>query len=190
VRTVCYEAFFFQAEDGIRDRNVTGVQTCALPIMALVKLIEDGYSLQWNKVLQAMRKTVIAGRFEIVHHDPMIIVDGAHNPAGVQSFLHTVNENYENMDKHLIFAAFKDKDLKTMLDELHKHFISITLTSFDHPRAASTKTLYELTPATNKYQLPNWKDAIKRISENSFHKQCYFVTGSIHFISLVRTYFQ
>src|SRR5699024_11560531 len=26
-------AFFFQAEDGIRDRNVTGVQTCALPIL-------------------------------------------------------------------------------------------------------------------------------------------------------------
>src|SRR5207249_8501611 len=31
----CYSVsffFFFQAEDGIRDRNVTGVQTCALPI--------------------------------------------------------------------------------------------------------------------------------------------------------------
>src|SRR5699024_12179323 len=27
--------FFFQAEDGIRDRNVTGVQTCALPISCL-----------------------------------------------------------------------------------------------------------------------------------------------------------
>src|SRR5207249_9682679 len=27
--------FFFQAEDGIRDRNVTGVQTCALPIFAI-----------------------------------------------------------------------------------------------------------------------------------------------------------
>src|SRR5699024_11209110 len=26
------DLFFFQAEDGIRDRNVTGVQTCALPI--------------------------------------------------------------------------------------------------------------------------------------------------------------
>src|SRR5207249_9271135 len=26
--------FFFQAEDGIRDRNVTGVQTCALPMSA------------------------------------------------------------------------------------------------------------------------------------------------------------
>src|SRR5207249_9234052 len=30
---ICF--FFFQAEDGIRDRNVTGVQTCALPISAL-----------------------------------------------------------------------------------------------------------------------------------------------------------
>src|SRR5699024_12038538 len=28
--------FFFQAEDGIRDRNVTGVQTCALPILVFL----------------------------------------------------------------------------------------------------------------------------------------------------------
>ena len=30
VYVICF--FFFQAEDGIRDRLVTGVQTCALPI--------------------------------------------------------------------------------------------------------------------------------------------------------------
>src|SRR5215813_11086879 len=29
-----YFFFFFQAEDGIRDADVTGVQTCALPILA------------------------------------------------------------------------------------------------------------------------------------------------------------
>src|SRR5207249_9236030 len=34
-RYVCCVIFFFQAEDGIRDRNVTGVQTCALPIFGL-----------------------------------------------------------------------------------------------------------------------------------------------------------
>src|SRR5699024_11451634 len=33
--------FFFQAEDGIRDRNVTGVQTCALPIYRFYELIND-----------------------------------------------------------------------------------------------------------------------------------------------------
>src|SRR5699024_12066459 len=38
--------FFFQAEDGIRDRNVTGVQTCALPIY---KPLIKRPSI-WNKV--------------------------------------------------------------------------------------------------------------------------------------------
>src|SRR5437667_3413478 len=33
---VFFVFFFFQAEDGIRDRDVTGVQTCALPICALI----------------------------------------------------------------------------------------------------------------------------------------------------------
>src|SRR5690606_41246011 len=36
--TLCHEFFFFQAEDGIRDCHVTGVQTCALPISVHVPL--------------------------------------------------------------------------------------------------------------------------------------------------------
>src|SRR5437867_6149896 len=35
--------FFFQAEDGIRDRTVTGVQTCALPISATDRLKVSRY---------------------------------------------------------------------------------------------------------------------------------------------------
>src|SRR5690554_8105945 len=31
--------FFFQAEDGIRDADVTGVQTCALPISTIMNLL-------------------------------------------------------------------------------------------------------------------------------------------------------
>src|SRR5207249_8582914 len=38
--------FFFQAEDGIRDRNVTGVQTCALPISVDVSDSIHGRALQ------------------------------------------------------------------------------------------------------------------------------------------------
>src|SRR5437867_5847511 len=37
--------FFFQAEDGIRDRTVTGVQTCALPIFLVV---DDDHGVREN----------------------------------------------------------------------------------------------------------------------------------------------
>src|SRR2546429_3127437 len=40
--SVCRFLFFFQAEDGIRDVAVTGVQTCALPILCLA-----GSSVAW-----------------------------------------------------------------------------------------------------------------------------------------------
>src|SRR5699024_11852356 len=36
--------FFFQAEDGIRDRNVTGVQTCALPILQRIAIARAIFS--------------------------------------------------------------------------------------------------------------------------------------------------
>src|SRR5207244_10589671 len=39
--------FFFQAEDGIRDDLVTGVQTCALPISA------TGQGLKWGRAIGA-----------------------------------------------------------------------------------------------------------------------------------------
>src|SRR2546430_6187135 len=38
--------FFFQAEDGIRDLTVTGVQTCALPILQAV--VQSGYPTNWT----------------------------------------------------------------------------------------------------------------------------------------------
>src|SRR5438067_13069968 len=44
--------FFFQAEDGIRDRNVTGVQTCALPISPSICLLEP-YSFFWFRTKMA-----------------------------------------------------------------------------------------------------------------------------------------
>src|SRR5437773_12196476 len=54
--TFCY-FFFFQAEDGIRDRDVTGVQTCALPIsyppglpVAKVSRIEQDAAYSFAKI--------------------------------------------------------------------------------------------------------------------------------------------
>src|SRR5207249_6804274 len=46
---------FFQAEDGIRDRNVTGVQTCALPILtgasSMRVAVADAMRRSWTRPL-------------------------------------------------------------------------------------------------------------------------------------------
>src|SRR5688572_16063137 len=48
--------FFFQAEDGIRDLTVTGVQTCALPIYL-------GFSITGGYVYRGLQTTQVAGNY-------------------------------------------------------------------------------------------------------------------------------
>src|SRR5207244_7531059 len=50
--------FFFQAEDGIRDDLVTGVQTCALPICHLIK---GGHKLCLHDIKPASKELVEKG---------------------------------------------------------------------------------------------------------------------------------
>src|SRR5699024_12134283 len=49
--------FFFQAEDGIRDRNVTGVQTCALPIWCCKHIccVFSSYCSFWSFSISSFR---------------------------------------------------------------------------------------------------------------------------------------
>src|SRR3712207_8501563 len=51
--------FFFQAEDGIRDIGVTGVQTCALPIYSTVSLLNFCMDDLSNDVSGLLRSPII-----------------------------------------------------------------------------------------------------------------------------------
>src|SRR5437773_1306809 len=54
--------FFFQAEDGIRDRDVTGVQTCALPIFGRVtKMVICSAGLSPASILMRIRGKLTRG---------------------------------------------------------------------------------------------------------------------------------
>src|SRR5207248_8839266 len=54
--------FFFQAEDGIRDRTVTGVQTCALPISAAIPHFQRVRPLTTESQLNLVRAYFMAGK--------------------------------------------------------------------------------------------------------------------------------
>src|SRR2546430_9773957 len=53
--------FFFQAEDGIRDLTVTGVQTCALPICRLTRIRESLPTI--NYLREHGAKTILVSHF-------------------------------------------------------------------------------------------------------------------------------
>src|SRR5699024_12264490 len=78
-----------------------------------------------------------SGRFEQIHANPNIILDSAHNPAGVESFIKTIEQTDKAPNKQLLFAGFKDKQLDQMMFLLKNYFDVLTVTTFAHERAAT-----------------------------------------------------
>src|SRR5205807_5611186 len=81
-RAVCGSVFFFQAEDGIRDYKVTGVQTCALPILADY----SGLDRRWTRAHGAHAGAGVAVGER--GHESMVYPDLSNQPAiGVPAFV-------------------------------------------------------------------------------------------------------
>src|SRR5690625_2419202 len=80
--------FFFQAEDGIRDGHVTGVQTCALPISSL----QDGY----EEVEQGTNQIRTTG--ETFAGINTAIIDMANSIQTVSANLADIVDNSEKMN--------------------------------------------------------------------------------------------
>ncbi|WP_404453270.1 bifunctional folylpolyglutamate synthase/dihydrofolate synthase [Virgibacillus necropolis] len=160
----------------------------ALAIMAIVKLTELGTSIDLDLAVNGVENTQVPGRFEIIHRKPQIIVDGAHNEAGIQAFIDAVKTVDHAQKKHIIFAAFKDKDIPVMLKLLQEKFETITLTTFDHPRAATLVELAKYVNHRNTVLAENWKEVIDTTLYSSKQDTDFFVTGSLDFISKVKNY--
>lgn len=165
------------------------IKNSSIAMMALVLLKEAGIKMNWNEALSRISSTTIQGRFEMIHQNPMMIVDGAHNAAGIQAFLKTVKSGFKNKERHLIFAAFKDKEITVMLEQLIPYFSSITLTTFAHPRAAPIEELIEIV-GTKKIRIEaNWQQLIDKANDSDPEtEKHFFITGSLHFIGEVRRY--
>ena len=156
----------------------------SLAVMALIKLAEQGFTIHMKKALEGIQQTVFHGRFEPVSKSPRIILDGAHNEAGIRSLIEAAALIKSSQEKHVLFAAFKDKDIQTMLTLLQNYFDTVTLTTFDHPRAATVEELVTYAQSDQIIVARNWQDAIKTMDTGNLH----FITGSLHFIAKVRNF--
>ncbi|MFD1039529.1 bifunctional folylpolyglutamate synthase/dihydrofolate synthase [Virgibacillus byunsanensis] len=167
------------------------VMNSSLAIMGLDLLKQSGMAVDWQQALEGIYRTRIHGRFEIIRNDPTIILDGAHNLAGVKTFIETVLTKYKDRKKHLVFAVFKDKDIEKMLHELSPYFSTIILTTFDHPRAVKADSLYQLANNKGKFFVSDWESIVKKLDYDPANSNdCYFFTGSLHFIATVRKHFE
>ena len=152
---------------------------------------ETGRELASNDlVAQALKETRWPGRLEVVSSDPLLLLDGAHNPHAIKALLATLRERFADYHKEILFTCIKTKALEDMLDLLETVPDSqLTLTHFDDSRATNESVLKETAKSRNlNYQ--GWQDFLEqKLTDKKEEKQTVrIVTGSLYFLSQVRAY--
>jgi dihydrofolate synthase/folylpolyglutamate synthase len=91
--------------------------------------------LDYEAVLAGFANVQSPGRCEVLHRDPTIIIDAAHNPHGAKALTETIQSEFTFDEVIGIFAAMGDKDVEGALVELEKVMDSVIVTKNSSPRS-------------------------------------------------------
>ncbi len=84
------------------------------------------------------------GRCEVVHRDPTILLDAAHNPHGAKALAETIANEFTFDEVIGVVASFGDKDVRGILLELEPIMNEIIVTANSSPRAMKLSALEKL----------------------------------------------
>lgn len=93
--------------------------------------------LDYEAVLAGFANVQSPGRCEVLHRDPTVIIDAAHNPHGAKALTETIESEFTFDEVIGVFAAMGDKDIEGALIELEKVMDSIIVTKNSSSRSAA-----------------------------------------------------
>ena len=178
----------FQAAGGGRVLEVE----CRLPgehqvtnaLTAAVALDHLGVSRECIK--RGIREAVWPGRMERVASSPDIILDGAHNPAGVRALAAYIRRFYRDRTVWLIYGTMRDKSVGEIGDLLWPLASRLIVTAPDSPRALRPAALLEMVAHPRAQVAARLADALELAREQAAPGDVIFVTGSLFLVGEAR----
>jgi dihydrofolate synthase/folylpolyglutamate synthase len=164
----------------------------ATTALGTMEVLEDlGYRVSTDAMIDGLREVDWPGRLEMVSSSPRVILDGAHNPAGVLAIQESLEKEFQYQHLILLIGIMKDKDIQSMLHLLAPLADHIILTRPQTDRAASPDLLKKLLGRNGKKAevIENLKEAIEKGLSLTQKEDLLCITGSLYTVGEARAYF-
>ncbi|MEO9146916.1 MAG: folylpolyglutamate synthase/dihydrofolate synthase family protein [Ginsengibacter sp.] len=160
-----------------------------LTVLAAVEQLKDHFPLNEEKIKAALSNvkglTGLHGRWEIIHQNPIVALDVAHNEGGIKQLIYQINKS-EFKKLHIVFGMVKDKDIEKVLEQFPQH-ATYYFTKAQNPRALSED---ELAEKAKRYDLmgntyPTVTEALNTALANASREDMIIVCGSVFVVAEV-----
>jgi dihydrofolate synthase / folylpolyglutamate synthase len=168
----------------------------AAAALVAVEAFFGDQELDYDAVISGFANVRSPGRCEVLHRDPTIIIDAAHNPHGAKAITETIQGEFTFDEVIGIVASMADKDVRGALVEFEKVMDSIIVTKNSSPRSMEVAELEKI--ATEVFGSERVfssetldvaiekaiKDSIRPLSEDTVG---ILITGSVVTVGEART---
>ena len=162
----------------------------ALATLTVAKtLLLDDPKVIYDGLKNVVKNSLIQGRYEVVSDKPKIILDSAHNPAGMSVFLSEfLNEKNKYKETYLLFSALKDKDISSMVKIISNTFDKVYVTDINYERKEEPENIIRLFSenGVNAELVLDKKNFLKQYL-NKKSEDCLVITGSMYLLGEVKS---
>ena len=145
----------------------------------VIRFLDAGISDDIIK--EGLAKAVWPGRMQLISDNPFIMVDGAHNPSGVQALSDSLAAEFSNEKFSFIMAVMADKDYLEMVHIIAPQVKRMFTVTVDSSRALQAKELAESTNemGLNATAMESYDKALEAAKK---YDEKIIVFGSLYFI--------
>lgn len=143
--------------------------------LALAAIEEVFPEISQAVIDEGLRRVKHPCRFQYIE-DKNLIIDGAHNPNGINSLRQSLDMYYPNTNRRFIFGCLKNKDYTKMVQSLFMQGDEIYFYHFKHQNSCPVQELQKVCPFESKELTPD-----TQIDFNDGHLN--IICGSFYMIS-------
>lgn len=183
-------AGLLRAELGMIGMHQVSNAICAISV---IEVLEDRgiISCKEENLRKGLKKAHNKGRFEILKESPLLIIDGAHNEAGVKALARVVKDHFCGKKLLLVIGMLADKEVGRLVQEFSAIGGDIATAEPDNPRKLKSEELCRYVKRMGRecVALGDWESACAYI-RNEIHKyDAVIVAGSLYLIGKIRGQF-
>jgi len=167
------------------------LSNAALALAAIELCTKKGFNIADTAIYAGLKNTHWEARLEVLQNQPLFLLDGAHNPAGISVLCRSFKKGFSYRRLILIFGALADKDYRRMLQKIVPLASIIILTQLKTKRAVPVNDIME---TVKKMGYPaivteNVKQAIERAQALAKKQDLICATGSFYLAGEVKQAF-